>query len=66
MFLLFQVPLLVLNVGGCIFLTERSNVLQYPDSHLAELVESPTLRDENGNIFIDRNSRYILNTSLIF
>lgn len=58
MFLLFQVPLLVLNVGGCIFLTERSNVLQYPNSHLAELVENPTLRDENGNIFIDRNSRY--------
>ena len=58
MFLLFQVPLLVLNVSGCIFLTERSNVLQYPNSHLAELVENPTLRDENGNIFIDRNSRY--------
>lgn len=58
MFLLFQVPLLVLNVSGCIFLTERSTVLQYPDSHLAELVENPTLRDENGNIFIDRNSRY--------
>jgi hypothetical protein len=28
MFLLFQVPVLVLIVGGCIFLTERSNVLR--------------------------------------
>lgn len=58
MFHLFQVPVLVLIVGGCIFLTERSNVLQYPNSHLAELVENPTLRDESGNIFIHRNSRY--------
>lgn len=49
-----------LNVGGCLFSTTRDTVLREPASRLALIVRGilPSPRDEQGNIFLDRDARH--------
>jgi len=49
-----------LNVGGKIFTTTKSTLRAVPDSKLDKMITGrfPLLKDENGNIFLDRNPDY--------
>lgn len=53
-------PLVCLNVAGCYFTTARETVLREPASKLALQVRGvlPTLKDEAGHVFIDRDPRF--------
>lgn len=48
-----------LNVGGQVFTTTESTLLRYPNSLFARLLDRsaaiPTIKDESGAIFIDRD-----------
>lgn len=49
-----------LNVGGKIFTTTKSTLRAIPDSKLDKIITGrfPVIKDENENIFLDRNPDY--------
>lgn len=53
-------PVVCLNVAGCYFTTARETVLREPASKLALQVRGvlPTLKDDAGHVFIDRDPRF--------
>lgn len=44
-----------LNVGGKLFYTTDTTLNNIPDSFFTKLLTFPSLRDNDGNYFIDRN-----------
>lgn len=53
--------IVTLNVGGTLFCTATSTLSKFPDSLLGRMFSddlgmSPSIRDQNGNHFIDRDS----------
>ncbi|GMS80024.1 hypothetical protein PENTCL1PPCAC_2199, partial [Pristionchus entomophagus] len=61
-----SISIVSLNVGGCRFATSRQTLTWIPDSFFTSLLSGrvPTVRDETGAIFIDRDPdlfRVILN-----
>eukprot|EP00026_Physarum_polycephalum_P009736 Phypoly_transcript_09870.p1 GENE.Phypoly_transcript_09870~~Phypoly_transcript_09870.p1 ORF type:complete len:411 (+),score=55.18 Phypoly_transcript_09870:129-1361(+) len=49
---------IVLNVGGKLFATTKSTLLQYRGSFLESLVTNQKSKQENGEFFIDRDPTY--------
>lgn len=57
---IMESPVVCLNVAGCHFTTARETVLREPASKLALQVRGvlPTLKDDAGHVFIDRDPRF--------
>jgi hypothetical protein len=51
---------IALNVGGKLFTTTKSTLRAIPDSKLDKIITGrfPVIKDENDNIFLDRNPDY--------
>lgn len=57
---IMESPVVCLNVAGCYFTTARETILREPASKLALQLRGvlPTLKDDAGHVFIDRDPRF--------